>query len=197
MPRRAFPNATAMQPHIGVNEHEHERTYIQTRWCEYELLAFPDGYDFSAASRSSRLTAQYSVWKLLSVQARIRILGTPLQNPVTEVVVYRGLGGDSISVYNCINVKQMLYRTWRPNWLSIQNNDFAVELLFCRFFTTSEFHLWDFHAVVAVGLCLGKSPFGSRDITSLKSRILAVSHRRTDEHFTTLGITFVLTVDIV
>ena len=27
-----------------------------------------------------------------------------------EVVVYRGMGGDSIDIFNCINVKEMLYR---------------------------------------------------------------------------------------
>lgn len=101
-----------MQPHIGVNENENELTHVQKgrTYSEYELLAFPDGYDLLASSRRSRYTAQYTVWKLMNLQARIRILGTPWHNPVTEVFVYRGLGGDSISLSNCINVKQVLYQ---------------------------------------------------------------------------------------
>ena len=112
LPLTVFPINKAMQPHIGVNENENELTHVQKgrTYSEYELLAFPDGYDLLASSRRSRYTAQYTLWKLMNLQARIRILGTPWHNPVTEVFVYRGLGGDSISLSNCNNVKQMLYQ---------------------------------------------------------------------------------------
>ena len=49
MPPSVFPNATAMQPHIAVNEKDEEMIHVQKEvtLSAYQKLAFPDGYDFS------------------------------------------------------------------------------------------------------------------------------------------------------